>query len=86
MSHTVFSFVFVPILKRAICNDEVLAKEMFNYLEEMENADDGYVSEVSEFTVLEEIADEFKDIAIKGYMGPETLKAFKLIRRYITGP
>nr|WP_018658761.1 hypothetical protein [Allofustis seminis] len=52
----------------------------------MENADDGYVSEVSEFTVLEEIADEFKDIAIKGYMGPETLKAFKLIRRYITGP
>lgn len=83
--HTVFSFVFVPLLKNAIKNNDFLAMKMFKYLEKMENSKDINVSEVAEFTVLEEIADDFSDEEIVPYMGPKTLEAFNLIRRYIKG-
>ena len=67
--HTVFSFVFVPLLKNAIKNHDLLAIKMFRYLEKMENSEDLHVSEVSEFTVLEEIADNFSYEEIVPYMG-----------------
>lgn len=83
--HTVFSFVFVPLLKNAIKNNDILAKKMFKYLEKMENSEDLHVSEVAEFTVLEEIADNFSDEEVVPYMGAKTLESFNLIRRYIKG-
>ena len=81
--HTVFSFCFVPVLKEAILHDSDLAKRMFNYLEKMEISKDNLVGEVAEFTVLEEILDEFDFNEIEKYMGTYTLEAAKLINRYI---
>jgi hypothetical protein len=82
--HTVFSFCFVPVLKDAIVHESDLAKRMFDYLEKMEMNKDNLVGEVAEFTVLEEILDEFDFNVIKKYMGTYTLEAAKLINRYIS--
>lgn len=81
--HTVFSFCFVPVLKEAILNNSNLANRMFDFLEKMEISKDNLVGEVAEFTVLEEILDEFDFDDIEKYMGIYTLEAAKLINRYI---
>lgn len=81
--HTVFSFCFVPVLSEALKNDERLAKKMFDYIEKMETDGDNEVGEVAEFTVLEEIIDDFPLRKVKKYMGKYTLEASKLICRYI---
>lgn len=81
--HTVFSFCFLPILKSAILNDGALAQRMFDYLETMEMSEDNLVGEVAEFTVLEEILDDFEFNKVKKYMGELTIDAAKLINRYI---
>lgn len=57
---------------------------MFNYLEKMEISKDNLVGEVAEFTVLEEILDEFDINDIEKYMGTCTLEAAKLIKIYIS--
>ena len=82
-AHTVFSFCFVPVLKEAILHDSDLAKRMFDYLEKMEMSEDNLVGEVAEFTVLEELLDDFEFNMIKKYMGRLTIDAAKLINRYI---
>lgn len=81
--HTVFSFCFVPVLKEAILNDDALAQRMFDYLEKMEICEDNLVGEVAEFTVLEEILDDFELNKLRKYMGKFTIEAATLINRYI---
>ncbi len=81
--HTVFSVTFTPLLITAIKKNATLAEKMFDYLERMETEGDQHVSEVAEFTVLEEIADNFKRDDIVNFMGPTTLEAYNLISRYI---
>ena len=56
---------------------------MFTFMEAMETSGDIYVSEVLEFTILEELADEFYESEITKYMGTETKMAYKEISRYI---
>lgn len=82
--HTVFSFCFVPVLKEAILNDDAIAQKMFDYLEKMEISEDNLVGEVAGFTVLEEILDYFEFNKLRKYMGKFTIKAAKLINRYIS--
>lgn len=83
-SHIVFSFVFVPLLKKAISNDnDDLARRMCLFLEKMECSGDSNVAEVAEFTVLEELCDDFSDAELEKYLFPETKFALKSIRRYI---
>ncbi|WP_294796978.1 hypothetical protein [uncultured Fenollaria sp.] len=82
--HTVFSLVFNPVLFNAIrFNDEALINKMFTFMEAMETSGDIYVSEVLEFTILEELADEFYESEISKYMGPETKMAYEQISKYI---
>lgn len=57
---------------------------MFDFLERMEISKDNLAGEVAEFTVLEEILDEFDFNEIEKYMGTYTLEAAKLIKRYIS--
>lgn len=84
-AHTFFSFCFVPILKSGIINsDNKLIKEMFDYIEKMENSEDDNVGEVADFTILEELLDEFGLSKIEQYMGVNTKKIAKLINRYIS--
>lgn len=82
-AHTVFSFCFAPVLKEAILNDDVLAQKMFDYLEKMEISEDNLVGEVAEFTVLEEILDDFEFNKLRKYMGKFTIEVATLINRYI---
>ena len=81
--HTIFSFVFVPILSEAISRDEELAKQYFDFVEQMEASDDVLVQEVCEFTILEELCDEFKDAEIERYLGKVTKDGYNCIRKYI---
>lgn len=85
--HTVFSFVFVPLFKKAINeNDSELANRMALFLEKMESSGVQWVSEVVEFTVLEELCDEYNDDVLEKYFLPETTLALREIRKYILGP
>ena len=81
--HTVFSYVFNPLLSEAIKKDQQLAKRMFNFVEKMAESPDKYVQEVCDFTILEEIGDEYADKEFVNFLGPTTKKALKLIRQYI---
>ena len=84
-AHTFFSFCFVPVLKSEIINrDNELIREMFDYIEKMENSKDDNVGEVADFTILEELLDEFGLSKIEQYMGVNTKKTAKLINRYIS--
>ena len=81
--HTVFSLVFVPMLKKAIMEDEALTRRMCSFLEKMECSGNSDVAEVVEFTVLEELCDNYHDAEFANYLGPETKLALKAIRGYI---
>lgn len=82
-THTVFSYVFNPLLTEAIKKDKQLAKRMFDFVEKMAGSQDRYVQEVCDFTILEEIGDEYSDKEFEFFLGPTTKKALKLIRQYI---
>lgn len=84
--HTVFSFVFVPLLEDAMTKDKNLAKRMFDFLEEMECSGDSNVAEVVEFTVLEELCDRYRDEEFDEFLGQETRLSREAIRGYILGP
>lgn len=84
--HTVFSVVFVPVLKDAINNKNIsLINQLLTFLDKMETSGDSDVAGVCEFTVLEEILDEYDDKEIVPYFSEysELFEAYKAIRRYI---
>lgn len=84
--HTVFSVVFVPVLKEAInMKNEPLINQLLSFLDEMETSGDSDVAEVCEFTVLEEVLDDFEDKELVPYFRnyKELFEAYKAIRRYI---
>jgi len=81
--HIVFSYVFVPLLSEAIKAKSELTTKMFNFLEKMASSHDHLVQEVCDFTVLEELCDEFKDSEIYSYFGESTKKGFFAVRQYI---
>ena len=59
--HTVFSTLFNPRLMREVERRSALSFRMMAFVAEMDNSDDRLVGEVAEFTVLEELCDEFED-------------------------
>lgn len=75
----------IGLVKIVIKNNSALADKISAFVEDMEKSKDPYVAEVAEFTVLEELCDEFDDKDISIYIYPETAKALKNIRGYITG-
>lgn len=81
--HTVFSYVFNPLLAEAIKKDQQLAGKMFNFVEKMAESSDRYVQEVCDFTILEELGDEYSDKEFEFFLGPTTKKALKMIRQYV---
>ncbi len=82
--HIFFSFVFNKILFRAI-NEKMrdIAQKMFSFLEEMETSSDPNIAEVAEFTVLEELCDNYRNVQFEKYLGPESKLALKSIREYM---
>lgn len=82
--HIFFSFVFNKILFCAINEKKRdVAQRMFSFLEEMETSSDPHIAEVAEFTVLEELCDNYKNVQFEKYLGPESKLALKSIREYM---
>ena len=52
----------------------------------MEKSSDARVCEVAEFTIIEELCDEFTDNVLFGVLMKESRQAVKNVRRYIAGP
>lgn len=77
-NHTVFSYVFVPLLKRSVkMKNKKLARKMLSFVEEMEKSKDNLVGEVSECTVVEEAFDVLNGPFLSDEIGPETRKSIE---------
>lgn len=82
--HTIFSVLFNPRLIREIENRSALSFRMMEFVADMDDSDDRLVGEVAQFTVLEEVCDEFGDDTIGVYFNESHFDdSRKQIRRYI---
>lgn len=77
--HTVFGIVIVPYILKVAIHDKKKIKIAFDFIERMEYFDDVNISEVIEFSVLENFWGLESDILSKcvSYMGTETKEAFR---------
>ena len=83
-NHIVFGYAFAPVLIDAIqSHQDDIVKNMFDYLEEMSNSNDGRVVEVCDQSVLEAINDEIDDDILIGFMGLKTKEGFDAIKNYM---
>ena len=82
--HIFFDLVFMPLISKAIDNEDVpLLRRFFIFVENMENSSDTLVAEVAEFTVLEYLCDNHHDKDLSMFLGNETKKALQQIRAYM---
>ncbi len=75
--HVVFGMVVVPFITKIVKDAPDKAKKAFEFFEEMEKSDDPQIAEVLEFTVLENLLTEDKDMMSEyaKYFGKETKEA-----------
>ena len=84
--HIMFSFVVIPFVIGLLHenNTEKLTRA-FGFFEEMASSDDIAITEVLEFSVIENLMSNGKTVyeqAVK-FMGPETLKSLEAVSRYL---
>lgn len=84
--HIMFSFVVIPFVIGLLHenNTEKLTKA-FGFFEEMASSDDTAITEVLEFTVIENLMSNGKTVyeqAVK-YMGTETRKSLEAVSRFL---
>ena len=84
--HILFSFVVIPFVIGLLHenNTEKLTRA-FGFFEEMASSDDTAITEVLEFTVIENLMSNGKTVyeqAVK-FRGPETLKSLDAVSRYL---
>lgn len=84
--HVIFSFVVVPFVVNLFKNNDVeKLKKSFDFFENMAASNDAKITEVLEFTVLENLMSIEKSFfeGIKKFMGPETLKSCQNVGAYL---
>lgn len=84
--HIMFGYVVVPYIYSLLKNkDEAKLRRAFAYFEEMAKDSDHKVTEVLEFTLLENFLTESAEIAngLKPYMGLETVASASNVRNYM---
>ncbi len=84
--HVVFGMVIVPFLMELLeQKNEKKLEKIFIFFEKMAEADDPMISEVLEFTVLEDIISKGKDILdlCKSYMKQRTLDSCFAVEKYM---
>ena len=82
--HIVFCEVFMPVLHNLINEkNNVSLNNFFSFVEKMENSEDPLVAEVAEFTVLEDLCDNYEDKDFLKYLGKNSKEALKQIRIYM---
>ena len=85
--HIVFSYVFVPVLEKALNeDDEITIRDLFDYLEKMSLCEDSDVVAVCDQSVLEIICGEYKDKMLLPYMDKATIEGLNTVRQYIMEP
>lgn len=83
--HIYFSFVVVPYMIEVLANDDLsVTRRIFEFIEEMAKSNDVKIREVLDFTILEQIIDEDKNVfdKFKKYMLPETFLHCEKIQEY----
>lgn len=84
--HIMFSFVVIPFILDLLKNDEKdKLKKAFDYFEKMALSDSADITEVLEFTVLENLMSNGQDIygKAKSYMGNNTMDCSKKAEQYL---
>ena len=84
--HIMFSFVVIPFVLILLKNEDVEnLKKAFSYFEKMALSDISDITEVLEFTVIENLMSNgdkvFEDS--KKYMGNEMLKCCETVKKYL---
>lgn len=83
-AHIVFSYIFIPIAKKSIEEKNVEVRDkVFDFIEEMAESKDHTVSEVCDFTVMEELYDEYPTDVLIPLLGKESKKSLSAISRYM---
>ncbi len=82
--HVVSGMVVVPFVTRIAKESHDKAKRAFDYFETMETSGDPRIAEVVEFTVLENLLTEDKEMVSEyaKYFGPETTIAAKAVGKW----
>lgn len=84
--HVMFGTVVVPFVVQLVeKKDADKLKLAFEFFERMATSDDPHISEVLEFTVLEDIVSLDKGYldCCKSYMGSETRKSCQSVEKYM---
>ena len=82
--HVVFEMVVIPFVTKLVKESPDKAKKAFDYFEKMETSDDPKIAEVVEFTILENLLTEDKEMVpeYEKYFGEETKKAAKAVGKW----
>lgn len=83
--HIYFSLVVVPYIIEILVSDDLsVGRRNFEFIEEMAKSNDVMISEVLDFTILEQIIDEDKSVfdKFKKLMLPETILHCEKIEEY----
>ena len=83
--HIMFAFVVVPFLMKIIRESKEKSEVAFDYIEKMEKSENPEIAEVVEFTILETLLSEDRDMYCEyaKFFGNETKKASIAIKKWI---
>lgn len=84
--HVLFGMVVIPFVKDLLNNNQTdKITTAFEFFENMAKSTDEMISEVLEFTILEDFISEGKEFLSKclPYMGPETKKSCQAVMKYM---
>ena len=83
-NHIIFSWAFVPILANAINEkNDRLVRKIFTFVESMASSNDNRIQEVCDFTILEELYDQFPISKLLPLLGENTRKGYLAISEYM---
>ena len=84
--HIMFGMVVIPFVMELLENcKETKVKAAFGFFEKMAEVDNSMISEVLEFTILEDIISRGKETLekCKSYMGQKTLEHCAIVEKYM---
>lgn len=84
--HVLFGMVVIPFVKDLLNNNQTdKITTAFEFFENMAKSTDEMISEVLEFTILEDFISDGKEFLSKclPYMGPETKKSCQAVMKYM---
>ena len=85
--HIMFGMVVVPfVLVLLSKNKDIELNKAFVFFEEMAHSEDSLISEVLEFSILEELISQDEEILkkLKTYMGYETYKSCSSLEKFFS--